>query len=99
MYGFQPQYELPTGSGLFRADFADPDRRIIIEFDGKAKYSDYGPTDQVLLVERSRENALVEAGWIVLRGKWQHLDTPVQLRRRLMATLAGADMQKRPRPA
>ena len=99
MYGFQPQYQLPTGSGLFRADFADPDRRIIIEFDGKAKYSDYGPTDQVLLAERSRENALAEAGWTFLRVEWKQLDAPVQLRRRLVATLARAVMQKRPRPA
>ena len=99
IHGFQPQYELPTRSGLFRADFADPERRIIIEFDGKAKYSDYGPTDQVLLAERSRENALGEAGWIFLRVEWKQLDAPVQLRRRLMATLARAEMQRRPRPA
>jgi hypothetical protein len=52
--GFQPQYELPTRSGLFRADFADPARRVIIEFDGKTKYADYAPTGQVLLAERSR---------------------------------------------
>lgn len=97
--GFQPQYELPTTSGLFRADFADPARRVIIEFDGKAKYAEYGPTDQVLLAERSRENALVEAGWIFLRLEWQHLDAPMELRRRLQATLARADMQKRPRTA
>lgn len=99
MNDFQPQYELQTRSGLFRADFADPDRRVIIEFDGKAKYSDYGPTDQVLLAERSRENALAEAGWTFLRVEWKQLDAPMQLRRRLLATLARAEMQKRPRPA
>lgn len=91
--------ELPTRSGLFRADFADPERRIVIEFDGKAKYRDYGPTHQVLLAERSRENALLEAGWIFLRVEWQQLDAPVQLRRRLMATMARAEMRRRPRPA
>ena len=41
----------------------------------------------------------VEAGWIFLRLEWQHLDAPMELRRRLQATLARADMQKRPRPA
>jgi predicted transcriptional regulator of viral defense system/very-short-patch-repair endonuclease len=97
--GFEPQHELPTRSGLFRADFADPARHVIIEFDGKAKYSDYGPTDQALLAERSRENALAEEGWIFLRLEWQHLDAPAELRRRLLATLARADTQKRPRTA
>jgi very-short-patch-repair endonuclease len=97
--GFEPQYELPTRSGLFRADFADPARRVIIEFDGKAKYSGYGPSDQALLAERSRENALVEEGWIFLRLEWQHLDAPAELRRRLLATLARAETQKRPRTA
>lgn len=97
--GFQPQYQVPTRAGLFRADFADPGRRVIIEFDGKAKYSDYAPTDQVLLAERSRENALAEAGWIFLRVEWKQLDAPLQLRRRLLATLARAEVQKRPRPA
>jgi very-short-patch-repair endonuclease len=97
--GFEPQYELSTRSGLFRADFADPARGVIIEFDGKAKYSDYGPTDQVLLAERSRENALTEAGWLFLRIEWQHLDAPAELKRRVLATLARADTQRRPRTA
>lgn len=97
--GFEPQYELPTRSGLFRADFADPARRVIIEFDGKTKYSGFGPTDQALLAERSRENALAEEGWTFLRLEWQQLDAPAELRRRVLATLARADMQKRPRTA
>ena len=97
--GFEPQYELPTRSGLFRADFADPARRVIIEFDGRSKYSGFGPTDQALLAERSRENALAEEGWTFLRLEWQHLDAPAELRRRLLAALARAEMQKRPRTA
>lgn len=99
IHGFRPQNELPTRSGLFRADFADPGYGVIIEFDGKVKYSDYRPTVQVLLAERPRENALAEAGWIFLRVHWNQLDAPMQLRRRVLATLARAEMQKRPRPA
>jgi very-short-patch-repair endonuclease len=97
--GFEPQYELSTRSGLFRADFADPARRVIIEFDGKTKYRDYGPADQALLAERARENALSEEGWLFLRIEWQHLDAPAELRRRVLATLARADMHRRPRTA
>ena len=96
--GFQPQYELPTRAGLFRADFADPRRRVIIEFDGKGKYSDFKPTEEVLLAERARENALAEEGWVVLRLDWQHLASPADIKRRVLAATARAQTQNRPRP-
>lgn len=84
---FIPQFEIPTTGGRFRADFADPESRVVIEFDGKGKYTDYKPTDDVLLAERSRENALIEEGWLVLRVEWKHLAQPGELRRRLAATM------------
>ncbi|MEE9094899.1 type IV toxin-antitoxin system AbiEi family antitoxin domain-containing protein [Pseudarthrobacter phenanthrenivorans] len=93
---FQPQVEIMTSRGLFRADFADPESRVIVEFDGDAKYTDYKPTRDVLLAERRRENALQELGWAVFRINWQQLDRPGELRYRLVAFL---DTQKRPRPA
>ena len=83
IHSFIPQWEIPTASGLFRADFADPEARIIIEFDGAGKYTDYRPTEQVLLAERHRENALIEEGWLVLRLNWKHLDRPAELELRL----------------
>ncbi|MFD5276517.1 hypothetical protein ACFWIX_03035 [Pseudarthrobacter sp. NPDC058362] len=93
---FIPQVEIPTGQGLFRADFADLQARVIIEFDGRAKYSDYKPAEEALLSERWRETALQELGWSVFRIKWPQLDRPGELRRRLFAFLA---TQKRPWPA
>ena len=93
---FRPQVEIMTAHGLFRADFADPELRVIIEFDGSAKYVDYKPTGEVLLAERRRENALQELGWAVFRINWQHLDRPGELRQRLFGFL---NMQKRPLPA
>lgn len=92
-HSFVPQYEIPTSAGLFRADFADPASRVVIEFDGKAKYGDYKPADEVLLAERRRENALTEEGWILLRLDWQQLEDPWAIRRRVGATLVRA--QKR----
>ncbi|MHC6592224.1 hypothetical protein [Arthrobacter sp. C152] len=96
LQNFTPQVEISTRAGLFRADFADPEARVIIEFDGRAKYTDYAPTEDVLLAERGRENALQEQGWAVFRVNWKQLDRPGELRHRLFAFL---DMQKRPRPA
>lgn len=97
---FRPQVEIMTAHGMFRADFADPESRVIIEFDGSAKYVDYKPTEEVLLAERRRENALQELGWAVFRINWQHLDRPGELRGRLRAFLSRhAGAQKRPLPA
>ena len=91
MKGFIPQVGIPTRRGLFRADFADTAARIIIEFDGAGKYTDYLPAEEVLLAERRRENALIEEGWSVIRLEWKHLDRPAELKRRLQA------MAERPR--
>lgn len=64
MQGFIPQVQIPTPSGLFRADFADPANETVIEFDGKEKYTDYKPTDEVLLAERRRRTRWSKwAGW------------------------------------
>ena len=84
---FIPQFEIPTPIGRFRADFADPGTRLVIEFDGSGKYADYKPAEQVLLAERRRENALVEEGWLVLRLEWKHLAYPAEVRRRLLAMM------------
>ncbi|MFE8884600.1 hypothetical protein ACFYLX_02010 [Pseudarthrobacter enclensis] len=97
---FTPQVDIPTAEGLFRADFADDVARVAIEFDGAGKYFDYKPTGEVLVAERARETALVEAGWRVFRLRWQHLDRPGELRRRLLDFLGGPpEKQKRPWPA
>jgi len=89
---FIPQFEIPTPRGRFRADFADPGSRVVIEFDGSAKYTDYRPTDEVLLAERRRENALVEEGWQVLRLEWNHLAHPAEVRRRIVAMMGRSRM-------
>ncbi|HSU47895.1 MAG TPA: type IV toxin-antitoxin system AbiEi family antitoxin domain-containing protein [Arthrobacter sp.] len=97
---FASQVEIPTREGLFRADFADAESRVIIEFDGAVKYTDYKPTQEVLRAERWRENALIEAGWRVFRLQWNHLDRPAELRARLVAFLEWhPGTQKRPLPA
>lgn len=87
LHMFIPQFEIQTPSGQFRADFADPMTRIVIEFDGSGKYTDYRPTEEVLLAERRRENALIEEGWLVLRLEWKHLAYPAEVRRRLLAMM------------
>lgn len=83
-----PQLWIPTRMGAFRADFGWPEQRLILEFDGRTKYFDYAPTEQVLLAERQRENALIEDGWRVIRMQWKDLFNEASFKARILAALA-----------
>lgn len=87
------QVALDTRRGKYRVDFMWRNIRLILEFDGNTKYFDYAqPTEQALLEERERENALIEEGWRFIRLKWQHLENPELLKARIMkAYLAAKD--------
>ena len=56
------QYVIRTANGEFRADFAWPELKVIVEFDG-AVHREGG----VFVRDLRRQNALVAAGWTVLR--------------------------------
>ncbi|MBM7848933.1 hypothetical protein [Arthrobacter roseus] len=91
------QLEVPTVVGLFRADMGWPELRLIAEFDGVGKYTAYGPTEQTLIDERRRETHLMEAGWQIIRVRWQDLNDDVGLRQRFDAAFDRARL--RPPPA
>ncbi|SNR36193.1 DUF559 domain-containing protein [Blastococcus mobilis] len=56
------QYVIRTAGGEFRADFAWPEHGVVVEFDG-AVHRERG----VFVRDLRRQNALVAAGWTVLR--------------------------------
>lgn len=60
-----PQYEVRDATGRFlaRVDLALPDLRIALEHDGRAVHD----RADAFVADRRRQNALVAAGWIVLR--------------------------------
>ena len=60
------QHEVSIDGRRYRIDFAYPERRIAIEVDGWAKFSSPEGAQAVL----ARQNALVAAGWTVLRFTW-----------------------------
>ena len=68
-----PEYEVWTAGATFvaRVDFAYPELRLAIEVDGFAAHS----TVDAFRRDRARQNALVEAGWTVLRFTWTEVDT------------------------
>lgn len=88
------QLELVTAEGVYRADLAWVELKIIIEFDGEGKYMDYEPTAAVLLAERRRETLLMEQGWIFVRLRWSDLDKPEEVRRRIESALALAAVRR-----
>ncbi len=81
------QLEVRTPRGLARLDFGWPDRKAALEFDGKAKYFDYRPTEQAVFEERQREKALMELGWRILRIEWKDLFREQELRARVRRLL------------
>ncbi|GHG58668.1 hypothetical protein GCM10012320_32440 [Sinomonas cellulolyticus] len=86
----QLQFEVMTEEGLYRADFAWPELRVILEFDGESKYFAYRPTAEVLLAERRRENALVAEGWMIVRVRWADLSTPGLIAAKVLSAFARA---------
>jgi len=88
------QYSVLTPLGEHRMDFAWPEVKVAVEFDGKSKYFDYRPTGEVLFAERQREKALTEQGWTFVRIEWKHLFNEVEFKYRVLRALnrgAGAD--------
>ncbi|WP_188668930.1 hypothetical protein [Tersicoccus solisilvae] len=84
------QYWITTAIGDHRVDFAWPDRRLVLEFDGRGKYFDYRPTAEALYEERRREKALVNAGWRVIRIGWPDVTGRSDALRRLLLTALAA---------
>lgn len=84
------QYKIRTGSKEYRVDFAWPELKLVLEFDGNEKYYKDQRTPEVLREERRRENLLVEQGWRFIRIEWDDLGRPVELRQRIYAAMAMA---------
>ena len=83
----QLQCRLSTPGGSYRADFAWPRYKVILEFDGEGKYLNHRPTQQVLRDERKRENELIGQGWTVIRVGWSDLFNEHLFKTRLVAAL------------
>jgi very-short-patch-repair endonuclease len=60
-----PQFDVRTAGGVWiaRVDLALPELKIAIEYDGRAVHE----REDVFVRDRQRQNALVQAGWTVLR--------------------------------
>lgn len=57
------QYAVDLGDRMAYLDFAWPGQRVLVEIDGREWHVAAGPFQR----DRTRQNALVQAGWLVLR--------------------------------
>ncbi len=67
--GWVAQHAVATPAGHFRVDVAFPAIRLAIEVDGYAYHSH----DERFQQDRTKQNALLAAGWRVLRFTWADL--------------------------
>ncbi len=69
------QYSVEGASGrVYYADGAFPEERVLVEFDGRAKYGRWAEaTSQALVNERDREKDLTNAGWGLVRFTWDQV--------------------------
>lgn len=83
----QPQFEVKTRIGRHRMDFAWEEEKLALEFDGRTKYFDYKPTEEVIFQERRREKALMEDGWRFIRMEWKDLFQERAFKERVLRAL------------
>lgn len=83
----QPQFEVQSRLGRHRMDFAWEEEKLALEFDGRTKYFDFKPTDEVIFQERRREKALIEEGWRFIRVEWRDLFQERAFKERILRAL------------
>jgi very-short-patch-repair endonuclease len=82
-----PQLEVQSRAGRHRLDFAWKEEKLALEFDGRTKYFDYKPVDEVIFQERRREKALMEDGWRFIRVEWKDLFQERTFKERILRAL------------
>jgi hypothetical protein len=86
----EPQVDIFDADGVLvgRVDFAWPDRKVFLEFDGRIKYEKFrrpGETlEEFLLREKKRQERIsLLTGWTCVRITWGDLGNPVETARRI----------------
>lgn len=81
----RPQTQIPvsTPNGLFWADLGWEEWRLLVEYDGRTKYTANGPAVEAVLAERRRQDAIEEVGYRVLRVTKEDLRVDDRLLKRV----------------
>ncbi|WP_421735349.1 hypothetical protein [Cellulomonas sp.] len=95
-----PQTQIPveTRLGTFWADLGWEEWRVLVEYDGRTKYLERGAEE--LVREKRRHDAVLEAGWRVVRVTREDFRLPGSIAARVAPLLPHAVTERlRPRPA
>jgi len=91
----QTQVRVETRLGVFWADLGWPQWRVLVEYDGVAKYDEHG---RALLAEKHRNSAISESGWRAVHVTKD--DSPSSILARVAALVPAAELAGfRPRHA
>jgi very-short-patch-repair endonuclease len=85
LVGWRPQYPVRLGSRTAYLDVAFPSIKLAIEVDGRIAHDELSDRFDD---DRARQNALVAAGWTVIRFTWTHLQDPDYVLSQIMQHLA-----------
>jgi Protein of unknown function (DUF559) len=82
-----PQYDVLDAEGrwIARVDLAFPERRVAVEYDGREVHL----RDDVFVRDRQRQNALLRAGWLVLRYTAPDLRQPQRVLAEVRSAVLG----------
>jgi hypothetical protein len=69
-YELDPQFQVETNRGVLYTDLRIVGTRVVVEFDGKVKYSDR----EANVAEKQREDAIRRKRWWFARFVWSELD-------------------------
>jgi predicted transcriptional regulator of viral defense system len=92
-----PQFYIDPGDGEppIRADFAWPDRKVVVETDGRRTHG----TNHAFEADRRRDQRLTAAGWTVIRTTWRQLtQRPHELKPILLKLLGSGSPNGRGKP-
>ena len=90
----QVQYPVDTSEGRWWVDMCWPDRRLVVEADGRKKYQ--GAED--LWKEKRRQDRIESQGWTVLRVSYGDMMRPDQLGAKILTKFPPAEVSRlRPR--
>jgi hypothetical protein len=96
-----PQVWIQTRQGRKRVDALLDDHPVVLEFDGAVKYLSQRyryaspgrvevPVENPLFIEKTREDAIRDEEYEVVRVVWAHLDDPGDIHRRIDAAVVRA---------
>ena len=83
----ETQVMVETHLGTYWGDVGWPAERVILEYDGVAKYEATGSAGEAVLAEKRRQEAMEAAGWLVIRVVAADLRAPQALMSRVRAAL------------